>query len=54
MAEQQARNEEQIPTYINLSVTLEPLIQIQLENDKDFYAGKERTEFLAACCAWAQ
>ena len=28
LMDQQARNEEQIPTYINLSISLEPLIQI--------------------------
>jgi hypothetical protein len=46
LIEQQARNEEQIPTYINLSVSLEPLIQIQLENDKDYYHGVEKAPFL--------
>lgn len=52
--EQQLRNEEQIPTYINLSITLEPLISVTRENDKDFYQGYERTPFLQAGTDWVR
>lgn len=44
--EQQARNEEQIPTYINLTITIEPLISVPQENEKEAYPGKEKTPFL--------
>jgi len=42
--EQQKRDEEQIPTYINISIALEPFIQISLENEKDYYSGPMKKE----------
>jgi len=53
-AKQQLRNEEQIPTYINISIQLEPLIQIQTENDHDFYQGAEKSPFLEAGTMWVR
>lgn len=50
---QQGRNEEQIPSYVNVSIALEPLIRIPIENDREFYPGQETTVFLEKCCAWA-
>jgi coiled-coil and C2 domain-containing protein 2A len=51
---QQNRNEEQIPTYINLSISIEPFIKLPMENDKDYYNGKEKANFLEACIQWAK
>ena len=49
---QQARNEEQIPTYINISIQLEPLISISRDNEQEFYPGFERGPFLQAGNDW--
>ena len=37
LEEHEQRNEEQIPTYINLTISLEPLINLPRENDRDIY-----------------
>lgn len=50
--EQQKREEEQIPTYLNLCISLEPLITIPKNNDKDYYKGKERSVFLEYGSQW--
>ena len=47
-----ARNEEQIPTYINISIQLEPLISISRDNEQEFYPGYERGPFLQAGNEW--
>lgn len=47
-----ARTEEQIPTYLNISIDLEPLIRLPRENDKDYYHGKEPPAFLQKGNAW--
>ena len=31
------RNQEQIPTYLQFSINLEPFIQIETDNDLEFY-----------------
>ena len=46
------RTEEQIPTYLNISIGLEPLIRLPRENDKDYYHGKEPPAFLQKGNAW--
>lgn len=51
---QQGRNEEQIPSYINVSIAFEPLIKIPIENEKEYYHGKESSIFLEACLQWAR
>jgi coiled-coil and C2 domain-containing protein 2A len=53
LRKQQQRQEEQIPTYINLSITLEPLIRIPLDNDEEHYAGFEDSELLEKGTMWA-
>ena len=50
----QKRNEEQIPTYLNLTITLNPYISIPLENEKDFYNGVEKTGLLEAGTDWVK
>jgi len=37
-ASQRAR-EEQVPTYLNMTISLDPFINIPLENDREFYGG---------------
>jgi len=44
--------EEQVPTYLNLTITLDPFINIPLENDREFYGGQEKGPFLELGTAW--
>lgn len=37
LEEHEKRNEEQIPTYLNLTISLEPLITLPRENERDYY-----------------
>lgn len=48
----QARSEEQVPTYLNLTISLDPFINIPLENDREFYVGAENGPFLEKGTAW--
>ena len=50
--EQDKRNEEQVPTYLNISIGLEPLIQLPVKNEKDYYRGKEADNFLQKGTNW--
>jgi len=35
-----------------VSIALEPLIRIPVENDQEYYLGKESSIFLDECCKW--
>lgn len=48
----QARCEEQVPTYLNVTISLDPFINIPLENDREFYVGAEEGRFLEKGTAW--
>lgn len=37
LADHEKRNEEQIPTYVNVTISLEPLISLPRENDREAY-----------------
>ena len=50
--ESQQACEEQVPTYLNLTITLDPFINIPLENDREFYGGQEKGPFLELGTAW--
>ena len=41
MDDQKLRENEQIPTYINLSISLEPPLELPSENEQSFYKGFE-------------
>ena len=51
-AEQDKRDNEHPPTYLNVSIGLEPLIQLPRENEKDYYRGKESDNFLQKGTNW--
>ncbi len=42
------RPEEQIPTYLNVTISMEPLITLPRNNRNDYYQGFEQTPFLQA------
>lgn len=48
------RNEEQIPTYLNVTISLEPLISLPRENDRDYYQGFEKGPFLQVGSEWVK
>lgn len=52
--EQEPRDEEQIPTYLNVTMSLEPFIQIETQNEAETYPGYEKTPFLLAGSEWAK
>ena len=52
--EQEPRDEEQIPTYLNVTMSLEPFIQIETQNEAETYPGSEKTPFLLAGSEWAK
>lgn len=43
-----------IPTYLNLTVTSDPFLELPAENDYDYYAGSESTNLLMAGTMWAK
>ena len=54
LEEHEKRNEEQIPTYLNLTITLEPLITLPRENERDYYQGFEKGPFLQVGSEWVK
>lgn len=48
----QKGSEEQVPTYLNMTISLDPFINIPLENDREFYQGQEKGPFLELGTAW--
>jgi hypothetical protein len=46
------RKNEQIPSYINMSVTLDPPISLPTENEECFYPGWEKNNLLTDASAW--
>lgn len=44
--DEQQRAEEQTPTYLNVTISLEPLISIDQANEQEYYQGYEKTPFL--------
>mmetsp|Transcript_37280 Transcript_37280/g.57190 ORF Transcript_37280/g.57190 Transcript_37280/m.57190 type:complete len:82 (+) Transcript_37280:2942-3187(+) len=54
LIKQEQRNEEQIPTYMTVSINFEPFIQISLANEKAFYPGHESAPFLQSGSEWVQ
>ena len=46
------RNNEQIPSYINMSVTLDPPISLPSENDEAYYPGYEANNLLGDASEW--
>jgi hypothetical protein len=45
-------NQEQIPSYLQFSINLEPFIQLQIENEREFYQGHEKTQLLHEGNLW--
>jgi hypothetical protein len=41
LAEEKLRQNEQIPTYLNLSISLDPAIELPTENNEAYYPGAE-------------
>jgi len=41
-----------VPTYLNLTITLDPFISIPIENDRDNFPGKESGFFLERGNNW--
>lgn len=54
LEEQERRNEEQIPTYLNVTISLEPLITLPRENEKEYYQGFEKGPFLQVGSEWVK
>lgn len=54
LEDHEKRNEEQIPTYLNLTITLEPLITLPRENERDYYQGFEKGPFLQVGSEWVK
>ena len=57
MTEEQLRDEnlrknEEIPTYLNLSISLDPPIEIPKDNKEIFYVGGENQIILGHCAEW--
>jgi coiled-coil and C2 domain-containing protein 2A len=52
--EHEKRNEEQIPTYLNVTISLEPLITLARENDREYYQGFEKGPFLQVGSEWVK
>jgi coiled-coil and C2 domain-containing protein 2A len=53
-AEQEKKKNEDEPTYITVSVQLEPLLQLPGENEYDYYPGAEKPSLLIAGSTWVK
>ena len=49
---EQLRENEQVPTYINMSISLEPAIGLPDENEGSYYPGHEDPKLLQYCSKW--
>jgi hypothetical protein len=54
LQEHEQRNEEQIPTYLNVTISLEPLITLPRENEREYYQGFEKGPFLQLGSEWVK
>lgn len=45
---------DQIPTYLNLTITTEPFIELPAENSYDYYPGGEPTNLLLHGTQWVK
>lgn len=52
LKDENLRKNEQIPTYLNLSISLDPPIEIPKENKEIFYNGAENNCILNHCAEW--
>jgi coiled-coil and C2 domain-containing protein 2A len=50
--DQKLRENEQIPTYINLSISLDPPLELPSDNDQSFYMGYESSLLLTMGSNW--
>ena len=54
LEEHEKRNEEQIPTYMNITISLEPMISLPRENEREYYQGFEKGPFLQVGSEWVK
>jgi hypothetical protein len=45
---------EEIPTYLNLSISLDPAIEVQNTNSELYYPGGETQSILDYCSHWLE
>ena len=52
LEDQKLRENEQVPTYINLSISLDPPLDLHSENEQMYYPGYESANLLTYCTNW--
>jgi hypothetical protein len=52
MAENMSRTNEEINTYISLSISLDPLLEVPTDIQTQYYPGAESSSLLIACNEW--
>jgi hypothetical protein len=52
LKEEALMKNDEIPTYLNLSISLDPAIEIPSENSAVFYPGGENFDLLHHCAEW--
>ena len=52
VGENTVTTDPQIPTYVTIALTLDPILEIQSKNDADYYPGGEESDLLLAGNKW--
>lgn len=51
-ASQHTRDHEEITTYVNLSISLDPVLELPAENEYEYYPGAENAQLLYSATNW--
>ena len=51
---QTPKTNEELPSYVSLSISLDPVLEIPVENELEYYPGRESSSLLIAATDWAK
>ena len=54
MASQAPRSHEELQTYVSLSISLDPILEVPQENELEYYPGFESQALLITATDWAK